>query len=125
MGEGAATPVGAADLLTTLQGLEHLTISDPQTVRVGGYAGRAVEVIVKDEALAACGGVAGAGVTLFVVGPDIWEAASGERFRLTIVDVHGSAVTIVVSADWSQTPSVQELESLYQFGSRVIASLRF
>ena len=124
-GEGASEDLGAADLLTNLQALQHLTVSDPQTVRVGGYAGREVEVIVKDEALAACGGVAGGGVTLFGVGSDIWQASSGERFRLTIVDVHGLAVTIVMSGDWSKTPSVQELESLYQFGSRIIASLRF
>lgn len=124
-GDGAATPVGAADLLTTLQGLPYLVVSDPLTVRVGGYAGRQVDVTVKDEALAACGGLAGGGVTLFVVGSDIWQAASGERFRLTIVDVHGSAVTIVISADWSQAPSVQEEELLRQLGGRIVASMRF
>ena len=125
-GEGAQTPVGAADLLAALQGLDHVTVSDPQTVRVGGYAGRAVEVDVKDEALAACGGLAGVGgVTLFVVGKDIWSAASGERFRLTIVDVHGSAVTIVISADWTQTPSVQEMVTMFEYGERIVASIRF
>jgi hypothetical protein len=125
-GQGARTPVGAADLLTALQGLTYLTVSDPQTVRVGGYAGREVLVDVKDEALAACGGLAGVGgVTLFVVGSDIWSAASGERFRLTVVDVHGSAVTIATSADWSQTPSVQELVSMLEYGARIVASIRF
>jgi class 3 adenylate cyclase len=125
-GEGASTPLGPADLLTALQGLTHLTVSDPVTVRVGGYAGREVMVDVKDEALAACGGLAGVGgVTLFMVGNEIWSAASGERFRLTIVDVHGSAVTIATSADWSQTPSVQELVSMLEYGARIVAGMRF
>jgi class 3 adenylate cyclase len=124
-GEGAATAVGAADLLTQLQGLAHLTVSEPKTVRIGGFVGREVEVDVHDEALAACGGLAGAEVTIFAVGKDIWSAASGERFRLIIVDVSGSAVTIAISADWAQTPSVQELESLFAYGERIVASARF
>jgi class 3 adenylate cyclase len=124
-GEGATTDVNAADLLTMLQHLDHLTVSEPQTVRVGGFAGRQVDVTVKDEALAACGGLAGAGVTLFMVGGQVWSAASGERFRLAIVDVAGSAVSIAVSADWTETPSVQELESMLQFGERIVSTARF
>jgi len=126
-GDGTSTDVGAADLLTQLQHLDHLTVSDPLTVRVGGFVGREAEVTVHDEALAACGGLASAGVTIFVVGSDdeVWSAASGERFRLTVVDVSGSAVSIVTSADWSVTPSVQELEQMFQLGDRIVGSVRF
>ena len=124
-GEGSTTFVGAADLLTQLQARDYLTVTDPQTVRIGGFTGREVEVQVHDEALAACGGPAGSGVTLFMVGGQVWSAASGERFRLVIVDVTGSAVAIALSADWTTTPSVQELESLFQLGEQIVGSVRF
>ena len=124
-GEGMTQLVGPADLLLQLQGLEHLMLSEPKTVRIGGYVGRQVDVQVRDEAQAACGGLAGTGVTIFVVGTDIWSAAAGERFRLTVVDVKGSAVAIVVSSDWSSPPSVQELESLLGLGGQIVESARF
>jgi class 3 adenylate cyclase len=124
-GEGTDTPVGAADLLTQLQALPYLIVSEPTTVRIGGYTGRAVEVQVDDGALAACGGLAGAGVTIFQIGQEVWSAASGERFRLSILDVNGNAVTIVLSADWSQIPSVPTLTELFRLGQRVVDSVRF
>jgi len=39
--------------------------------------------------------------------------------------VSGSAVSIVTSADWSVTPSVQELEQMFQLGDRIVGSVRF
>ena len=122
-GEGAQTGPSAADVVTRLQKLPHLTVSDPQTVRVGGYTGRRVDVSVADGALAACSGLAG--VSLFSVGGQTWSAASGERFTLWSIDVKGQAVTIVVSTDWTETPSVQELQSLLVLGQQIIDSAAF
>lgn len=125
-GEGAQTGLSAADVITKLQGLrDHLTISDPKTVRVGGFTGRQVDVAVSDGALAACGGLAGGGVSIFGVGGRTWSAASGERFTLWAIDVRGQAVTIVVSTDWTQAPSVQELQSLLVLGQQIIDSAAF
>jgi hypothetical protein len=39
--------------------------------------------------------------------------------------VGAPAVTVIVSMDWTQTPSVQELESLLGLGKRVLDSVRF
>lgn len=126
-GEGAETGLGAADLLSQLEALEHVTVSEPLTVRVGGFTGRQVDVTVSEGALAACGGLAGAGVSLFAAGAETWSASPGERFRLTSVGVGvtGEAVTIIVSTDWTQTQSVQELEAMFQLGQHVIDSVRF
>jgi class 3 adenylate cyclase len=125
-GEGAQTGPSAADVITKLQALTgHLTVSDPITVRVGGFTGRKVDVSVADGALAACGGLAGSGASIFSVGGQTWSAASGERFNLWSIDVKGQAVTIVVSTDWTQTPSVQELQSLLVLGQQIIDSAAF
>lgn len=124
-GEGAQTGPGAAELLTRLGGFGHLTLSNPKDVQVGGYAGRHVDVTVSDGALAACGGLVGGGVALFGAGGEVWAAASGERFRLISLGVGNQAVTILLSTDSAQTPSVQELENLLQLGQRVLDSVEF
>jgi class 3 adenylate cyclase len=124
-GEGGQTEPSAADVLTKLQGLQHLSVSEPKTVRIGGYTGRQVDIGVADGALAACGGLAGSGVSIFSVGGQTWSAASGERFTLMSVDVGGQPVTIVVSTDWTKTPSVQQLESLLVLGQKIVSSARF
>jgi class 3 adenylate cyclase len=123
--EGTQTNPSAGDLLTKLQGLTHLIVSDPQTVGVGGFTGFEVAITVKDEALAACGGLAGGGARIFNAGEEDWEATPGERFRLIAVNVLGEAVTIVVSTDWTVTPSVQELEAMNQGAQKIIDSVRF
>jgi class 3 adenylate cyclase len=123
-GEGAQTSLGAADLLTKLGALEHLEVSDAETVRVGGFVGRQVRVTVSDGALAACGGLAGSEAALLDAG-EIWKVSPGEVFRLISVDVSGQAVTLLLSTDWTETPSVQELESLLELGQRVLDSVRF
>ena len=124
-GEGTQTNPAATDLLTRLEGLEHLTLSGQQPTRIGGYAGRQVDVTVADSVLAACGGLAGGDAALFVAGDEVWGASPGERFRLISVDVGDQALTIVLSTDWTETPSVQELESLLQRGQRVLDSVGF
>jgi hypothetical protein len=119
------TNPGAADLLAKLQTLPHLTVSEPVTVRVGGSVGRRMDISVADSSLAACGGLVGGGAALFRAAGEVWSATPGERFTLVIVAVGNDAVTIAVSTDWTQTPSVQELEGLNQLGQRVLDSVRF
>ena len=123
--QGALTGPGPADLLTGLEALLHLTVSDRQAVRIGGFAGQQVDITVADGALAACGGLVGAGVALFTAGDQVWSATPGERFRLISVDVRDQAVTLLVSTDWTETPSVQELETVLELGQRIFDSAEF
>lgn len=125
-GEGVQTGPSAADLLTQLENLEeHLTVSEPETVRVGGYTGQQVSIEVSDGVLAACGGLAGAEAALFGVAGEVWRVSPGERFMLMSVDVPDRPVTIVLSTDWTQAPSVQELESFLALGTQFVNSARF
>jgi class 3 adenylate cyclase len=124
-GEGAQTGPGAADLLTQLEDLEHLTLSGRQPAQVGGFTGEQVDVTVSEGVLAACGGLAGGEAAIFGAGEEVWSASSGERFRLISVGVGDQAVTILLATDWTQTPSVQELENLLDYGQRVIDSAGF
>ena len=125
-GEPAPSSLGAADLVSQLRALDdYLTLSDAKTVRIGGYTGQQMEVTVADGALAACGGLVGGDVSLFALGDEVWGATSGEQFRLIALVIGDQAVTILVSTDWTQTPSVQELESLYQLSDSVLATVRF
>ena len=124
-GEGAQTGPAANDLLTELESLEHLALANHKPVQIGGFLGQQVDVAVSDAVLAACGGLGNGDAAIFDTGGEIWGAASGERFRLISVDVGGEAVTIVMSTDWMQIPSVQELESLYLFGQRILDGVRF
>ncbi len=115
---------GPADQLLKLQGLTHLTLTDPLTVRYGGYTGRRVDVTVADSALAACAGPVGGGVTVFSVAGEIWKASPGERFSLMFVGVGDQAVTIAVSTDWTQTQSVEQLENLRVAAEQILATVR-
>jgi class 3 adenylate cyclase len=125
-GEAIETPPSAADLVATLEGMTtHLTLTGEQTVRVGGYTGQQVDIAVSDGALAACGGLVGGDVALFDVGQEVWGAASGERFRLISLSVEGQAVTILLSTEWSQTFSTQELDSLLRAAAPILDSVRF
>ena len=92
---------------------------------VGGYDGTQVDVVVSDAALAACGGLVGGDVPIFRAGDEVWGASPGERFRLVTVEVGGEVVTIVLSTDWTETPSVQEMEDLLVVGQRLLDSVRF
>ena len=74
--------------------------------------------------LAACGGLVGLEVALFG-GEEVWRASPGERFRLVSVGVGNQAVTLLLSTDWTQTPSVQELEDLLELGQRVLDGVGF
>ena len=125
-GEGGQTGPAAADLLTKLEDLEeHLTIENRVTTLVGGYAGERVNITVSDGVLAACGGTAGGEAAIFAAGGEVWSASPGERFSLISVGVGDLPVTILMSTDWTQIPSVQELENLLQYGQRIVDSVEF
>lgn len=124
-GEGAETGLGAPDLLTELRARPHLVLENQSAVQVGGFTGQQLDVMVSDGVLAACGGVAGGEAAIFTAGEEVWSASPGERFRLISVAVGDEAVTVLLSTNWSQTPSVQELESLLEFGQRVLDGVSF
>jgi class 3 adenylate cyclase len=124
-GEGAQAGPAATDLITELEGLAHLTLANRQPAEVDGWPGEQVDVTVKDGALAACGGLVGSEVAVLGAGEEVWRASPGERFRLVSVDVGDEAVTILMSTDWTQTQSVQELEDLIELGQDVVGSLDF
>ena len=111
-GEGTQTGSGAADVLTQIEALDHLDVANHKAVQVGGLTGQQVDITVADGVLAACGGLAGGEAAIFRAGDEVWGAASGERFRLISIGVGDQAVTILLSTDWTQTPSVQELENM-------------
>ena len=102
-----------------------LELANQQTAQVGGYTGQQVDVTVADGVLAACGGLAGAEAAIFGAGEEVWGASPGERFTIIAVGVGDQAVTILLSTDWTQTPSVQELENLLEHGQRVLDSVGF
>lgn len=124
-GDGVQTGPAASDLITDLERLPHLWVTDRQPAQVGGLAAERADISVVDGALAACGGLVGSEVAIFAAGEEVWSASPGERFRLISVDVEGEAVTILLSTDWSATQSVQELEDLLELGEDVIQSIEF
>lgn len=125
-GEGGETGLGTADVLTDLEArADDFTLANRASAQVGGYAGERVDITVSDGVLAACGGTAGGEAAIFAAGDEVWSASPGERFTLISVGVDDQPVTILLSTDWTQTPSVQELESLLERGQRVIDSVGF
>jgi hypothetical protein len=67
-GEGAQTGPVAADLLTELEALEHLSLVNRQPAQVGGFTGEQVDITVSDGVLAACGGLVGGEAAMFDAG---------------------------------------------------------
>ena len=124
-GDPGATAPSPADVLPQLQGLAHLEVSGLKSVTIGGAAGQQADVTVSDASLAACGGLAGADVAILQAGGEVWSATPGERFRLVGVRIDDQPVTILLSLDWTQTHSVQELEEVLQLGQRVVDSVEF
>lgn len=124
-GAGTQTGLAAGEVIAALEELPHLAVTNRQPVQIGGAAGEQANVTVSEGALAACGGLAGSDVAIFGAGGEVWRAASGERFRLISVDVANQAVTILMSTDWTETQSVQELEDLLELGQRIVDSVEF
>ena len=123
---GPATPDVLAEL-GALAAMENswIDLSEPKPVQVGGIAAKEADVTVLQSALAACGGLAGADVSVFLAGDEVWGAAPGERFRLISVTVGEQPVTIVISSDWAKTPSVQQLEQVFSLGQTVVDTVVF
>ena len=124
-GEGTQTGLGDADVLARLEDLDHLSIDNRATAQVGGYAAERVDITVSDGVFAACGGVAGGEAAIFGAGGEAWSASPGERFTVISVAVGDLPVTVVLSTDWTQTPSVQELENLLEHGQRILDTVEF
>jgi class 3 adenylate cyclase len=123
-GEGATGPT-AGDILAELAALDHVEVANVQPAEIDGAPGQQMDVTVADSALAACGGLVGQEVTLFGIGAETWGAAPGERFRVISVTVADQVVTVLLSSDWAQAQSVQELEDLLALGGRLLESVRF
>jgi class 3 adenylate cyclase len=119
------TRPAASNLLDDLDALDHISLADRKPAEIGGFEGEQADVLVADGALAACGGLAGADVAVFMAGGEVWGASSGERFRLISVAVGAEPVTILVSADWTRTPAVQEVEDLFRVSQQILDSVTF
>lgn len=129
-GDDSSTGPSTPDVLAELAAIaavpgSHIEMSEPQPVQVGGIAAKEVDITVSQASLAACGGLAGADVSVFDTGDEVWGAAPGERFRLISVTVGDQPVTIVISSDWTKTPSVQQLEQVYALAQVIIDSVVF
>ena len=124
-GEGAQTGPGAADLLTELEALEHLSlwIASPR----GSVASRASRWTSPSRmaSLRRVGAWSAARRRSSMPARRSGKTSPGERFRLISVGAGDEAVTIVSSTDWTETPSVQELEGLLELGQRVLDSVEF
>jgi class 3 adenylate cyclase len=122
---GAETGPSTSDVLDELGTLAHVTVTNRTATQVGGLAGNQAEVAIAEGAQAACGGLVGSGIGVFVAGGEVWRALPGEHFRVLSVGSGSRAVTLVVSADWSEPPSVQQLDSLEELGNRILARVTF
>jgi class 3 adenylate cyclase len=122
-GKPSAKGPRALTLLTQLEAIRHLMVSERLPVEVGGIPARQVDVTVRTEAQAACGGLAGGDVAIFDAGEEVWSATSGETFRVISVGVGDQAVAIVLS--WSETQSVQDLVESMEITQRLIDSMEF
>ena len=126
-GEGAQTGPGAADVLRALEELEelrYLSLSDAETVAVGDSPASRCASPCPTACLRRAAGWP-ARRRRSSMPAEVWKATPGEVFTLIAVNVSGETVTILLSTDWTQMPSVQELESLHVLGQRILDSVRF
>ena len=125
-GEGAETGLGAADVLAEIEGPRRISPSETRSPpRLVASRASGVDVTVSDGVFAACGGMPGGEAAIFGAGDEVWSASPGERFEVISVVVGDQAVTILLSTDWTEIPSVQELENLLEHGQRVIETVGF
>jgi class 3 adenylate cyclase len=124
-GGGSQTGPSSIGLLTALDSLPHVALTGRTAIDVAGIPAEQVDVQVSEASLAACGGLADAGVALFAAGDETWSAAPGERFRLVTFSVGKDPITYIVSADWTQTPAVEEMENLQKLGQTILDHVRF
>ena len=121
----AGTELAANEVIPQLDALDHVELSNQQPAEVDDRLAQQVDVTISEAALAACGGVIGAEVGVFTAGGEVWSASPGERFRIITVGVGSQAVTIVMSIDWTQTHSVNELEGLLNLAQRMVDTVEF
>jgi class 3 adenylate cyclase len=125
-GDAGSTAPASGTVIDQLRAITgHIALSDEKAIDVGGVTGTQVDVTIADGAQAACGGLVGAEVPVFGLGEEIWSASSGERFRLVSLDVAGEEVTVLISIDWTQTHSVQELEDMFALGQKFLTTVEF
>lgn len=129
-GDDSSTAPATPDVLAALAAIaavpgSHIEMSQPQPAQVGGIAANEVDVTISQASLAACGGLAGAEVSVFDTGDEVWSATPGERFRLIALTVADQPVTIVISTDWSKTPSVQQMEQVFSLAQVIVDSVLF
>jgi len=124
-GDAGSTAPTSGSVIDQLRVPKHVQVSDEKAVDVGGLKGTQVDVTIADGAQAACGGLAGAGIPVFGLGADVWQASPGERFRLVATEVGGDEVTVLMSIDWTKTHSVQELEALFGLGGSLLTTVEF
>ena len=113
------------ELLTTLESIPHLSVGLPETVAIGGRSGVGVDVSISEGALAACGSFGLGEVTVFAVGTEAWRAQPGERFRIEAVDIDGTTVAMMLSAESAAASSVTELEQFFELAGRLVDRMSF
>lgn len=87
----------AREVIAWLQARADLDASAPVPVNFGGYHGLSTEVTLKD----GCPAESEPGFErayLFPSGQDIYHIVTGERIKLIVVDVRGTAVAVLVDA---------------------------
>jgi hypothetical protein len=124
-GDAGSTGPVPTDVIKELQALEQFTVSEVKPVEIDGRLSQQADVTISESALAACSGIAGADVGVFGIGGQTWGGAGGERFRLLAVTVGDEPVTILISLDWTQAHSVQQLEDMIEFGQSVVDRMHF
>jgi class 3 adenylate cyclase len=124
-GDAGSTAPASGRVIDQLRVPPHVQVSDERPIDVGGLTGTQVDVTIADGAQAACGGLAGAGIPVFGLGDEVWQASPGERFRLISIEVGGDEVTVLLSIDWTKVHSVQELEALFALGQSLLATVEF
>ena len=113
------------ELLTTLENIKYLSVGLPETITIGGRTGVAADVSISEGALAACGSFGIGEVAIFAVGTEVWRAQPGERFRIEAVDIDGSMVAMMLSAESAAASSVTELEQFFKVAGWLVDRISF
>ena len=124
-GLGVQTGSTPDELLSTLESIPHLSVGLPETITIGGRSGVAADVSISEGALAACGSFGLGEVTIFAVGTEAWRAQPGERFRIEAVDIDGTTVAMMLSAESAAASSISELEQFFELAGRLVDRITF
>lgn len=124
-GNEVATGTSIDDLESALRSVPFLQVGETQAAEISGNYAITVDVTVDPGAQAACGGFGEQGIALFPTAEDVWDAVPGEVFRLRAVDIEGTTIAFVMSAETAPAGSVSELHQFFARAERVIQNLRF